>query len=59
MVHSEAAAIPQGAHRFYERVTAAKSELWLDGISQLDFYDREAPVRAAVDRVVEHFANSL
>lgn len=59
IVHSEAAAIPQGAHRFYAGVTGAKSELWLDSVSQLDFYDREAPVKAAADTVAAHFAKTL
>lgn len=59
MVHSEAAAIPQGAHRFYDRVRGTKSELWLDDVSQLDFYDRNAPVEAAANAVAAHFAQTL
>lgn len=51
MVHSEAAAIPQGAKQFYATVRAPKQQLWLDGISQFDFYDRDAPVSAASDAV--------
>jgi fermentation-respiration switch protein FrsA (DUF1100 family) len=59
IVHSEAAAIPHGAKRFFEKLEGEKSELWLDGVSQLDFYGREAPVTAAADAVAAHFANSL
>ncbi|MBD0319108.1 MAG: alpha/beta hydrolase [Gemmatimonadetes bacterium] len=59
MVHSDSAAIPQGARRFYGRVTAPKSELWLPSVTQLDFYDRPAPVRAASDAVAEHFRATL
>lgn len=59
IVHSEAAAIPQGAHRFYADVVGAKSELWLDGVTQLDFYDRAAPVKAAVDAVATHFRKTM
>lgn len=59
MVHSEAAAIPIGAHRFYAAVTASKSELWLNGVSQFDFYDREVSVGAAADYAAAHFKNSL
>lgn len=56
MVHSEAAAIPQGAKQFYAAVNAPKQQLWLDGIGQLDFYDRDAPVDAASDAVAAFLA---
>ncbi len=59
MVHSEAAAIPQGAHKFYARLAAPKQEVWLDNVSQLDFYDRPAPVQASADAVASHFKNTL
>lgn len=59
MVHSEAAAIPQGAHAFYGSINGEKRELWLDGVSQFDFYDRELPVDRAADFVAEHFAATL
>ena len=59
MVHSEAAAIPQGAHRFYARLRAPKHELWLDNVTQFDFYDRPAPVTAASDAVAAHFRETL
>ncbi|MBL0924003.1 MAG: alpha/beta hydrolase [Sphingomonadaceae bacterium] len=59
MVHSEAAAIPEGAKRFYAALTSTKSQLWLDNIGQFDFYDRDAPVTAASDFVAAHFAKSL
>jgi uncharacterized protein len=59
MVHSEAAAIPQGAHQFYAAVKAPKGELWLDNVSQLDFYDRSGPVKTASDTVADHFRKTL
>lgn len=59
MVESEAAALPAGARRFYAQVRGEKSELWLDGISQFDFYDRPGPVSAAADAVAAHFEKSL
>jgi fermentation-respiration switch protein FrsA (DUF1100 family) len=55
MVHSEAAAIPQGARQFYGAVLAPKQQIWIDGVSQLDFYDRAAPVKQAADAVAAHF----
>jgi fermentation-respiration switch protein FrsA (DUF1100 family) len=59
MVHSQAAAIPQGAQRFYAAVTAPKQELWLENVGQLDFYDRAEPVRRSADAVAKHFAATL
>jgi hypothetical protein len=59
MVHSDSAAIPQGARRFYARVTAPKRELWLPRVGQLDFYDRDAPVKASADAVADHFRATL
>jgi fermentation-respiration switch protein FrsA (DUF1100 family) len=59
MVHSEAAAIPQGAHAFYSAVSSPKRELWLDEISQFDFYDHSSSVNRAVDFVAEHYAATL
>ncbi|MCE4554341.1 alpha/beta hydrolase [Roseateles cellulosilyticus] len=54
-VQSEAAALPQAARQFYARVSAAKAELWLDNVSQFDFYDHDAPVSAACDAAAAHF----
>lgn len=59
MVHSEAAAIPHGAKKFYAQVTAKKSMLMLGNVNQLDFYDRAAPVKQASDAVAAHFRSSL
>jgi uncharacterized protein len=59
MVHSEAAAIPQGARSFYAKLKGPKRELWLDGVGQLDFYDRDEPVSKAADFVASHFAQTL
>ncbi|RWM77230.1 MAG: alpha/beta hydrolase [Mesorhizobium sp.] len=59
MVHSEAAAIPQGAHKFYARLTSSKQELWLDNVAQFDFYDRAVPVKAASDAIAAHFSATL
>ena len=58
MVHSEAAAVPQGAHAFYRLLTGEKSQLWLEGVSQFDFYDRADPVAVATDAAAAHFAAS-
>lgn len=59
LIHSEAAAIPQGAHKFFDQVEGPKSELWLEGVTQFDFYDQDEPVRVSADRVAEHFNATL
>jgi uncharacterized protein len=59
MVHSEAAAIPQGAKLFYQNLSGPKTQLWLDGVGQVDFYDRNGPVERASDFVARHFDTSL
>jgi uncharacterized protein len=59
MIHSEAAAIPQGARQFYANVTAPKSQIWLTGVNQFDFYDRAQPVKQAADAVAAHFRSSM
>ena len=57
IVHSEAAAIPSGAHQFYDALTVPKSELWLEDVGQMDFYDRDDAVTTAAARVAAHFAS--
>lgn len=59
MVHSDAAAIPQGARKFYAGVTAPKQELWLDNVTQFDFYDQDMPVKMATDAVAAHFRKTM
>jgi fermentation-respiration switch protein FrsA (DUF1100 family) len=59
IVHSEAAAIPQGARSFYGKLTGPRRELWLDNVGQLDFYDRAEPVTRSAKFVAAHFANTL
>ncbi len=59
LVHSEAAAIPQGMQEYARRLGSHVTELWLDDVSQFDFYDAPGPVKAASDAVVEHFNATL
>lgn len=55
IVHSEAAAIPQGAHTFFGRLEGPKQELWLDGVTQFDFYDDQAAITRWADSVSVFF----
>lgn len=59
IVHSEAAAIPQGAQEFYSRLSGEKEQLWLENITQFDFYDNPQAVTAAGNAVAEHFEQTL
>lgn len=59
MVHSEAAAIPQGAHAFFARLEAPKAQRWLEDRSQFHFYDDDQTIREAADAAAAHFKNTL
>ena len=59
IIHSEAAAIPQGAQEFYNRLSGEKNELWLENITQFDFYDNSQVVEVASDAVAEYFGEKL
>ena len=59
IVHSEEAAIPQGTKEFYSRLPGEKEQLWLEGVTQFDFYDSPEAIATASDTVVRHFAQTL
>ena len=59
LVHSEAAAIPQGAKEYARRMGARARTIWLDDVSQFDFYDQPEAVRVAGDAVAAHFEATL
>ncbi|GAA0936318.1 alpha/beta hydrolase [Nonomuraea longicatena] len=58
LVHSEDAAIPEGAHRFHAALAGPKDVYWTQG-TQFDFYDAEPQVSLAVDTATAHFARTL
>ncbi|TQM31931.1 alpha/beta hydrolase [Nocardia bhagyanarayanae] len=58
LVHSEEAAIPDGARRFHAGLAGPKDIVWTEG-TQFDFYDREPQVTVALDTVAAHFARTL
>lgn len=59
IIHSEEAAIPQGAKEFYSRLSGEKEQLWLDDVTQFDFYDSPEAVTTASDAVTQHFEKTL
>ena len=55
-VGSDAMALPQGA-KAYEKLANGKIEkIWLDKVTQFDFYDKKEAVTTATDSVAKHFA---
>ena len=58
IVHSEDAAIPQGAREFYAGLTGSKEQVWLDGVTQFDFYHQPAPVELASDAAANFFKSN-
>ncbi len=58
LVHSDAAAIPHGAHAF-EAASETTRGVWFDGVTQFDFYDQPDAVTAASDAVAAHFDATL
>ncbi|MDX5594250.1 alpha/beta hydrolase [Pseudovibrio sp. SPO723] len=55
IVASEAAALPASAHAFVKRTHAPISEVWLDDVSQFDFYDKPAVVEQVADELAVFF----
>jgi uncharacterized protein len=59
IVHSDAAVNPDSVREFVAKVSGPVDQLWLDGISQYDFYDQPGPMKAASDAAVVHFTRTL
>ncbi|GAA3701196.1 alpha/beta hydrolase [Nonomuraea antimicrobica] len=58
IVHSEDAAIPDGARRFHAGLAGPNDIYWTQG-TQFDFYDTEPQVTIAVDTAAAHFGRTL
>ncbi|MER6943754.1 alpha/beta fold hydrolase [Nonomuraea sp. NPDC000554] len=59
LVHSDTAAVPDGARRFAARLKGPHEFVWLDDRSQFDFYDTEPTVTESVTHATRHFAATL
>ncbi|PRX97080.1 alpha/beta hydrolase [Allonocardiopsis opalescens] len=55
VVHSDDAAVPDGARRFVAQLAGPATAHWTQG-TQFDFYDRDATVDAALDLAAPHLA---
>lgn len=56
IVHSEAAAIPQGVRTFLDGFTGEATLQMLEDVTQFDFYDNPEDVTRAANSIAEHFA---
>lgn len=59
LVHSDAAAIPQGAKKFAAKGGDLVTLILLDNITQFDFYDAPEAMDIAVQKVDAHFRNTF
>ena len=59
IVHSEAAAIPQGVQAFLEGFAGEATTRWLEDVTQFDFYDNPEDVERAADTVAAHFSSNM
>lgn len=57
VVHSEAAAIPQGVRDFLSGFAGEATLQWLEDVSQFDFYDNPEDVTRAADTMAAHFSS--
>lgn len=55
IVHSEAAAIPQGVRAFLDGFAGDATLQWLEDVTQFDFYDNPEDVTRAANTMAEHF----
>jgi hypothetical protein len=58
LVHSEDAAVPDGAKAFASGLAGEHRFVWTEGV-QLDFYDQQAQVTRAVREVAAHLRTTL
>ena len=56
IVHSQAAAIPQGVQAFLNAYAGQATLQWLEDVTQFDFYDNPEDVERAADTVATHFS---
>ncbi|MFC4700358.1 alpha/beta hydrolase [Glaciecola siphonariae] len=54
LVHSEAAAIPQGAKKFTELAGENAKLVMLDDVTQFDFYDNSDAMNASIEQIKLH-----
>jgi fermentation-respiration switch protein FrsA (DUF1100 family) len=58
LIHSENAAIPEGAKKFYNKLISLKDFYWMGG-TQFDFYDNRQTVNEASKKAAQWFKKNL
>lgn len=59
-IHSEAAAIPDGARQFFAKIPGQNKQFaWLDNRAQFDFYDQPETVQQSVALITKHLRSSF
>lgn len=58
-VHSEDAVIPHGIKQFASIAGDRVQGVWLDGVTQFEFYDQPEPVRLASNAITAYFDQSF
>jgi len=58
IINSKNAATPAASEAFFNHLKGEKEMVWLEG-GQLDFYYKEAQVKPALSKIVEHFKKTL
>ena len=59
LIHSEAAAIPQGAKAYAETLGAKAKLIMLKEVTQFDFYDKADVIERATYEILQHFKRTL
>lgn len=59
LVHSEAAAIPQGAKEYAKRAGENAELIMLEKVTQFDFYDQPQAVQTSAQAAAAHFSKTL
>ncbi|MGB8331029.1 MAG: hypothetical protein WCE62_12980 [Polyangiales bacterium] len=55
MVHSERAAAPPLARKFFASLGGLKAQIWIDSDGQIDFYDDPERIDCVADQLTTHF----
>ncbi|MEV6236603.1 alpha/beta hydrolase [Lentzea sp. NPDC051838] len=55
VMHSDAGASPESVREFVAKASGRIEQVWLDNVTQFDFYDQPEPVKTATDAAARHF----
>jgi fermentation-respiration switch protein FrsA (DUF1100 family) len=59
MVHSENAADPDLARKFFASLGGLKEQVWIESQGHIDFYDQPERIQTAADQLTRHFRAHL